>query len=86
MAKKSYCYCNAGYSGDSCTKSSNESTGYDGYSVQLGLLIVLVLITVALIAVTGYMVRKITMFRQEQADDYYALSQGTEMSNQHDSF
>lgn len=82
--KKSYCFCNKGYSGESCTKDSEEAeTTYDGYSVQITLLVVLLLVTVALIGVTGYMIRKITLFRQEQADDYYSLSQeGTEMANQ----
>ena len=83
--KKSYCFCNKGYAGDSCSSAeeSTESSG-SGYSVQITLLVVLLLITVALIGVTGFMVRKITMFRQEQADDYYSLAsqEGTEMANQ----
>lgn len=83
IKKKSYCFCNKGYSGDSCQKGEEKSDSYDGYSVQVALLVVLLLITVALIGVTGFMIRKITMFRQEQADDYYALPQeGTEMANQ----
>lgn len=82
MKKESYCFCNDGYSGSSCTKGEAEGESYDGYSVQVGLLVVLLLITVGLIGVTGFMIRKITMFRQEQADDYYSLSnEGTEMAN-----
>jgi hypothetical protein len=87
--KKSYCFCNQGFSGNACESSSSSSgeSSYSGYSVQITLLVVLLLVTVGLIGVTGFMIRKITMFRQEQADDYYSLAQeGTEMASQHQSF
>lgn len=48
--KESYCYCNKGYSGSSCTKDSGDGEeSYDGYSVQLALTIVLLIITLALL-------------------------------------
>lgn len=80
--KKSYCYCNAGRTGDDCSKKV-ESTSYDGYSVQLGLLIVLLIVTVALIGVTGSMIYRVTRYRKEQVNDYYSLAGSHEMSTHH---
>mmetsp|Transcript_6215 Transcript_6215/g.9371 ORF Transcript_6215/g.9371 Transcript_6215/m.9371 type:complete len:297 (-) Transcript_6215:143-1033(-) len=84
--KKSYCYCNAGYSGSSCTSSGSDDESYNGFAVQLALLITLLIITVVLVGVIGYMIYKITDLRKQQADDYSLLSSGAEMTHRHETF
>lgn len=88
LLKQSYCYCNTGHYGSSCgstSASANSATAggsgsYDGHSVQLGLLITLLILTVGLLGVVGYMVFRITEFRKQQVDEYASLSgSGTEM-------
>ena len=88
LLKQPYCYCNTGRYGSACsstTNSNNAMTGgikkYDGHSVQLGLLITLLVVTIGLLAVVGYMVFRITDFRKKKLDEYNtSLSLGsTEM-------
>ena len=77
-SKKAYCYCNEGYTGDSCT-TRGSSSGSSVSSTQIGLLVTLLIVTIGLVGVVGYMVYRITKYRKEQLD-YSALSmQGTEM-------
>ncbi len=66
--EKSYCYCNEGYGGSDCSSkiAVAGSSQYDGYSVQLGLMVILVVLTVLLIGVVGYMYFKIADYRREQ--------------------
>ena len=68
-ARAAYCYCNYGFYGDACSETTaplNES--YDGFSVQVGLLVVLLLITLGLTGVVGLMVYRINEYRKEQHD------------------
>lgn len=70
--KKPYCYCNTGYSGNSCsTKSSSSQTTYDGYSVQLGLLITLLIVALGLTGGVIYLAFRIGEFRKEQKSSFY---------------
>ena len=76
LKKKSYCYCNQGYSGDSCgTRGGGAQAAiYDGHSVQVGLTATLLVVTLALLAVVGYMIWRVAEYRKEQA--YASLSSG----------
>ena len=81
--KQPYCYCNWGYSGADCssfapTAAALAAAGSTVYSVQVGLLVVLLLIALGLIAVVGFMVMKITKYRQEQAQSYSMLASQSE--------
>ena len=83
-SKKPYCYCNDGYGGSSCSESASSaaqtSSTYDGYSVQLGLLITLLIIAVGLTTVVGFLVYRVTMLRKQHASsDYSSLPVGSEM-------
>lgn len=81
-SKQAYCFCNSGYSGNDCSsKSSSSTAAYDGFSVQLGLLITLLVITLILIGGIGFIVYKITILRKQQnAYDSLPSSHGvTEM-------
>mgnify|MGYP000698793684 CR=1 FL=1 len=60
-AKEAYCLCNEGYSGDDCTTSGGEES-YDGYSVQVGLLVTLMVVTLSLIGVIGIMIYRIKSY------------------------
>ena len=51
---------------------------YDGYSVQLGLMIVLLIVTIALTAVVAFMIFKIVSYRKQQAE-FSQLPQSAEM-------
>jgi hypothetical protein len=55
-----------GYSGDDCA-TEGETESYDGYSVQVALLVVLLLVSLGLTGVIGLMIYKITEYRKEQA-------------------
>lgn len=78
--KAPYCYCNEGYYGPSCSDGAPPPpTTYDGYSVQLGLLITLLIIALGLVGVVAYMVYRITVLRKEHSTDYSALPSGSEM-------
>lgn len=76
LKKKSYCYCNQGYSGDSCATRGGgaQAAIYDGHSVQVGLTATLLVVTLALLAVVGYMIWRVAEYRKEQA--YASLSSG----------
>ena len=65
VSRSAYCYCNEGYSGDDCTilGVSPTSKGYDGYSVQIGLLITLLVITILLTGVVAFVIFRITELR-----------------------
>jgi len=78
VSKKAYCYCNEGYSGSDCSsQSSSTSTTYDGFSVQLGLLITLLLIAAGLTAGIAYMAFQISEYRKHQiSNNYKSLSGG----------
>lgn len=76
--KKSYCYCNAGYGGSSCKKQEG-SGDYDGYGVQMGLLVTLLIVTVGLVVVIGGLIHRITQLRKQQVDNYNTLSRSSEM-------
>lgn len=81
--KEAYCYCNKGYGGNSCTKASGGSDDeYDGYSVQLALTIVLLIVTLALLAVVGFFIYKLYGYRQET--QYVSL--GDNEMTTHDTF
>lgn len=69
--KESYCYCNAGYKGDSCSDRDDNSS-YDGFSVQLGLLITLLVITTVLVGIVGVMIYRIFTYRKEQEEAVYS--------------
>lgn len=76
-AKQAYCYCNEGYSGSSCsTKSGSES--YDGFSVQLGLLITLLIVVIVLAGGMVYLALKIAEFRKQQISSHYKTLPGGE--------
>jgi hypothetical protein len=58
--KKPYCYCNTGYYGSSCSSTSYSSTStYDGFSVELGLLITLLIIALLLTSGVVFMAWRI---------------------------
>lgn len=74
-----YCYCNEGYYGSSCSETSVATVQtYDGYSVQLGLLITLLLVALALVGAVGYLVYRLTQFKK-QTNEYGAVNSGAEM-------
>jgi len=77
--KKPYCYCNYGWYGPSCSDIKAAHT-YNGLSVQIGLLIVLLIIAIVLVAIVGYMVHKIIEYRREKL----IYSQLTTHSSMHD--
>ncbi|KAJ1400726.1 hypothetical protein B484DRAFT_405947 [Ochromonadaceae sp. CCMP2298] len=73
IKKQSYCYCNSGYSGSSCSsQGSGSSDEYDGFSVQLGLLITLLLIALGLTGGVVYLAYEIAEFRKQQIDTNYS--------------
>jgi hypothetical protein len=78
-AKKPYCYCNHGWYGVSCS-DNKPSHSYTGFSVQVGLLIVLLIVAIVLVVVVGYMVHKIIEYRREKL----IYSQLTTHSSMHD--
>jgi hypothetical protein len=55
-----------GYYGDDCS-SQTMAESYDGYSVQVTLLVILLLVSLGLTGVVGLMIFKITEYRKEQA-------------------
>jgi len=71
--KQPYCFCNVGWMGADCSTkipSTSSAFGYY-YSVQIGLLITLLIITLLLLGVVAYMVLRITAFRKEQSESTY---------------
>ena len=75
--KQSYCYCNEGYTGSACN-SKAESNSYDGYSVQLGLLITLLVVALALTGGMIYLSMQVASFRKEQVSSHYSSLPGGE--------
>ena len=79
VTKSPYCYCNEGHYGSSCSETSLPVLKtYDGFSVQLGLLITLLIIALALVGVVGFLVYRLTLFKKA-SNEYGALSNGSEM-------
>lgn len=77
-AKQAYCYCNEGYSGSSCSTKSSGSEAYDGFSVQLGLLITLLIVVIVLAGGMVYLAIKIAEFRKQQINSHYRTLSGGE--------
>lgn len=77
-SRESYCYCNLGWYGADCSETTPASgSSYDGFSVQVGLLVVLLLVTLGLTGVVGLMVFRINEYRQEQQQDNFSIGQST---------
>jgi hypothetical protein len=78
-SKLSYCYCNDGYTGNACDvkgSSSTTTTTYDGYSVQLGLLITLLLLALGLTGGVIWLAYRIGEFRKNQIGSHYSSLPG----------
>ncbi len=77
-AKKPYCYCNSGYTGAACDQksSSSSSDSYDGFAVQLGLLITLLILALALTGGVVYLAYKVGEFRKQQITSHYTSLPG----------
>lgn len=79
-SKTSYCFCNEGRYGSDCSSTSAGVAAYDGFSVQLGLLISLLLLAVGLTGGIVYMSLQIAEFRKNQiASNYSSLPGEAEM-------
>jgi hypothetical protein len=78
VSKKAYCYCNEGYSGSDCSSKTQATTSYDGFSVQLALLIVLLLVAAGLTAGIAYMAFQISEYRKHQISNNYKSLAGGE--------
>ncbi len=76
--KTSYCYCNEGFSGSACSTKGSGAETYDGYSVQLGLLIALLVVALILTGGTVYLSFEVAKFRKEQVSNYYSTLPGGE--------
>jgi hypothetical protein len=63
--------CNDGYGGDSCTENGSDHA-YDGLTVQVGLLVTLLIVTLSLIGVIGVMIYRIKS---------YSVGDGRSVSN-----
>lgn len=78
--KTAYCYCNEGYSGSSCSSKTSSDSGYDGKSVQIGLMSVLLIITIGLTGTISWLIYQVTVLRREKVLEgggtYSALSGG----------
>lgn len=77
-AKQSYCYCNEGWYGSACDTKDSGVTMYDGFSVQLGLLITLLVVALALTGGMIYLSLKIGEFRKQQIESHYKSLPGGE--------
>jgi hypothetical protein len=76
--RSAHCFCNEGYSGKDCSTKGNSAT-YDGFSVQMGLLITLLIIALILVGAVGFLAYKVTEFRKVQQYSSYSSLPGTEM-------
>lgn len=81
--RQPYCYCNEGWGGDSCSEAysssgSSSSTSYDGYSVQIGLLVTLLLLALGLTGGVIYLAFEVAEFRKHQTSSYYSALSGGE--------
>lgn len=78
--KTAYCYCNEGYSGDSCSNKATSSDSYDGKSVQIGLMATLLIITIGLTGTISWLIYQVTIMRREKllegGGSYSSLSGG----------
>lgn len=78
--KTAYCYCNEGYSGAACSNKASSSSGYDGKSVQIGLMSTLLVITIGLTATISWLIYQVTVLRREKllegGGSYSSLSGG----------
>jgi hypothetical protein len=72
--KAPYCYCNEGYSGSDCQRSSSSSGGGNSpaYNAELSILIILMISLVVLVGFVVYTLYRVTAFRKEQADLEYS--------------
>ena len=66
--KVPYCYCNEGYSGSACTKTSATDSGFDGETLQTRMVTALVVVTIMLVGVISFMIYKVIMLRKDQAE------------------
>ncbi len=78
VKKVPYCYCNTGYQGSSCQNKATEEETYDGFSMQLGLLIVLLLVVLVLVGGVVYMGWQVTEMRKQQTSAHYSSLSGGE--------
>ena len=78
VKKAAYCYCNTGYYGSGCDSKSSSEESYDGYTVQIALLVSLLLLAAGLVAGVVYMGYQITEFRNEQTSSHYKALAGSE--------
>lgn len=77
-AKQSYCFCNEGWYGASCDSQNSGASSYDGFSVQLGLLITLLILALALTGGMVYLSFRIGEFRKNQIESHYKSLPGGE--------
>lgn len=77
-AKQSYCFCNDGWYGSACDSTNSGESSYDGFSVQLGLLITLLVVALALTGGMIYLSLKIGEFRKQQIESHYKSLPGGE--------
>lgn len=84
--RQAYCYCNSGWTGDSCSSKATHASSYDGFSVQLGLLITLLVILLGVMGVVGYLVYHVYILRQENKGKYSSVVQGTELTSSSSSY
>jgi len=73
------CFCNSGYSGNDCSKKTSSSSS-SATSIQIGLLVTLLIVSLGLIGVVVLMVKKIYDYRKA-TKSYFGVSGGeSEMS------
>lgn len=75
--KKARCFCNTGFGGLGCTEDVKEVEGIS--STMMGLLVTVLILTIGLAGVLGFMIYKIKKAR-DQSSSYFKI-QGTEMLN-----
>ena len=75
--KRAHCFCDKGYMGYDCATKGTGSS-----SATIYLLVTLVVISVTLIGVIGYMIRQVQAYRSD-ATNYMSLH-GTEMTEMGD--
>lgn len=80
--KEAYCYCNDGYGGSACSDQASVAGGsYDGKTVQIALMSVLLIITIGLTATISWLIYQVTTMRREKllegGGNYSSLSDGS---------
>jgi len=83
VRKTSYCYCNAGYYGGGCGSTTDPNAGsgvFDGHSVQVFLLVILLVIVAILIYSVAKMAQRLKQARNEavNGDGYGHLPMGSD--------